>query len=204
MWQYVNLQNIDVEWSNGVMIANAPDYPEFEGKMVPDIARDHEWTIEETVTNIITSPRGRDVICIHFIIDEADIETNLRHPRVLIGSDGIPVLKGNPHPRLFGTMPRVLARYVRERKVLSLEEAIRRMTSASCERFGLTNRGFVKEGYAADLVMFDPGTVQDLATYENPKQEPAGISMVMVNGQVAYEGGKHTGVGSGAMLRFKR
>ena len=68
------------------------------------------------------------MICIHFIIDESDIETNLRHPRMLIGSDGIPELKGNPHPRLFGTMPRVLSRYVRERKVLSLEEAIKRMT----------------------------------------------------------------------------
>ncbi len=204
MWQYVNLQNIDVEWANGVMIASAPDFREFEGKMVPDIARDHEWTIEEAVTNIITSPRGRQVICIHFIIDEADIETNLRHPKMLIGSDGIPELKGNPHPRLFGTMPRVLSRYVRERNVLSLEDAIRRMTSASCERFGLVNRGLVKEGFAADLVLFDPETVQDLATYESPKQEPAGINLVMVNGQVAYEDGQHTGIGSGQMLRFKR
>lgn len=204
MWQYVNLDNIDVEWANGVMIANCPDYPEFEGKMVPDIATEHEWTIEEAVRNILTSERGRQVICIHFIIDESDIETNLRHPRMLVGSDGIPVLKGNPHPRLYGTMPRVLSRYVRERKVLTLEEAIRRMTSASCERFGLVDRGLVKEGYFADLVLFDPDTVEDLATYQQPKQEPNGISMVIVNGQVAYEDGRHTGVGSGEMLRFKR
>ncbi len=204
MWQYVNLENIDVEWANGVMIASCPDYREFEGKMVPDIAREHEWTVEEAVRNILTSARGRQVICIHFIIDEADIETNLRHPRMLIGSDGIPELKGNPHPRLFGTMPRVLARYVRDRAVLSLEEAIRRMTSASCERFGLVNRGLLREGYAADLVLFDPANVQDLATYETPKQEPAGIAVVVVNGQVACENGKHTGVGSGQMLRFKR
>jgi len=88
--------------------------------------------------------------------------------------------------------------------VLSLEEAIRRMTSASCERFGLVDRGLVREGYAADLVLFAPGAVQDLATYEAPKQEPAGISIVVVNGQVAYEDGKHTGAGSGQMLRFKR
>jgi len=204
MWQYVNLENIDTEWGNGVMIASCPDYREFEGKMVPDIATEQEWTIEETIREIITSPQGREVICIHFIIDEADIETNLRHPRMLIGSDGIPVLKGNPHPRLFGTMPRVLSRYVRERRVLTLEEAIRRMTSASCERFGLVDRGLVKEGYWADLVLFDPETVKDLATYENPKQEPEGISLVVVNGQVAYEDGKHTGVGSGQALRFKR
>lgn len=204
MWQYVNLDAIDVEWAQGVMIASCPDYREFEGKMVPDIAREHEWTMDEAVRNIVTSPRGRQVICIHFIIDEADIETNLRHPRMLIGSDGIPELKGNPHPRLFGTMPRVLGRYVRERHVLTLEEAIRRMTSASCERFGLVDRGLVREGYAADLVLFDPETIQDLATYEMPKQEPAGIDLVVVNGEVAYDGGNHTGAGSGQMLRFKR
>ncbi|MGE3075554.1 MAG: amidohydrolase family protein [Dehalococcoidia bacterium] len=204
MWQYVNLDKIDTEWAQGVMIASCPDFREFEGKMVPDIATEHEWTIEEAVREIITSPKGRQVICIHFIIDEADIETNLRHTKMLIGSDGIPELKGNPHPRLFGTMPRVLSRYVRDRKVLTLEEAVRRMTSASCERFGLTDRGLIKEGYWADLVLFDPDTVKDRATYEEPKQEPAGISMVVVNGQVAYEDGKHTGVGSGQMLRFKR
>lgn len=204
MWQYVNLDNIDTEWANGVMIANCPDYPEFEGKMVPDIANEHEWSIEETVRNVLTSPRGRRVICIHFIIDESDIETNLRHSRMLVGSDGIPVLDGNPHPRLFGTMPRVLSRYVRERGVLTLEEAIRRMTSASCERFGLVERGLVKEGYFADLVLFDPETVHDMATYQEPKQEPRGISLVVVNGQVAYENGQHSGVGSGQMLRYKR
>jgi N-acyl-D-amino-acid deacylase len=204
MWQYVNLDNIDSEWAMGVMIASCPDYREFEGRMVPDIARDRGWTVEDAVREIVTSPQGRQVICIHFIIDEADIETNLRHPKMLIGSDGIPQLRGMPHPRLFGTMPRVLARYVRERHVLSLEEAIRRMTSASCERFGLVDRGLVKEGYWADLVLFDPEAVQDLATYEDPKQEPAGISLVMVNGQVACEEGKHTGVGSGRALRFKR
>lgn len=202
MWQYVNLDNIDTEWAMGVMIASCPDYREFEGRMVPDIARDRGWTIEDAVREIITSPQGRQVICIHFIIDEADIETNLRHPRMLVGSDGIPVLKGNPHPRLYGTMPRVLARYVRERNVLTLEEAVRRMTSASCERFGLLHRGLVKVGYWADLVLFDPDTVEDLATYQDPKREPKGIAMVVVNGEVAYEDGRHTGVGSGQALRF--
>ena len=204
MWQYVNLENIDTEWAQGVMIASCPDFREFEGKMVPDIATEHEWSIEEAVREIITSPRGRQVICIHFIIDEEDIEANLRHPLMLIGSDGIPELKGNPHPRLFGTMPRVLSRYVRERQVLTLEDAIRRMTHASCERFGLVDRGLVREGYFADLVLFDPDTVRDLATYEQPKQEPVGISIVIVNGSVAYEDGRHTGVGTGRMLRFKR
>jgi len=186
------------------MIATCPDYPEFEGRMMPEIAAGRGWTVEEAVREILTSPRGREVICIHFIIDEADIETNLRHPRVFIGSDGIPVLKGNPHPRLFGTMPRVLARYVRERGVLPLEEAIRKMTSAPCERFGIAGRGRVAEGWFADLVLFDPATIEDRATYAEPKQEPRGIRMVVVNGQVAYEDGVHTGAGAGRMLRYRR
>jgi N-acyl-D-amino-acid deacylase len=204
MWQYVNLDAIDPEWAQGVMVASCPDFRQFEGRMVPEIAAAEGWSVEEAVRRILTSPNGRQVICIHFIIDEADIETNLRHPRMFIGSDGIPVLSGNPHPRLFGTMPRVLARYVRERGVLSLEEAIRRMTSAPCERFGLAERGLVKAGSFADLVLFDPGQIEDLATYEQPKQEPRGIRMVVVNGQASYVDGRHTGVGAGRMLRYRR
>ena len=204
MWQYVNLDHIDLEWAEGVMIASCPDFRQFEGRMLTDIATEMEWSLEEAVREVVTSPKGRNVICIQFIIDEPDIETNLRHPRMMIGSDGIPELTGNPHPRLFGTMPRVLARYVRDRAVLSLEEAIRRMTSLPCERFGLAGRGLVREGYHADLVLFDPATVRDLATYEKPKQEPEGIAMVVVNGAVAYEGGRHTGVGAGQALRFRR
>ena len=203
MWQYVNLERIDTEWAETVMIANCPDYREFEGKMVPAIATERGWTTEDAVREILTSPRGKQVVCSHFIIDEADIETNLRHPRMMIGSDGIPNLNGKPHPRLFGTMPRVLARYVRERGVLSIEEAVRRMTSLACDRFGLVNRGLVREGYHADLVLFDAATVRDRATYADPKQEPEGIVAVIVNGQLAYDRGVHTGVGAGRMLRYR-
>lgn len=203
MWQYVNLDAIDVEWAKNVLIAACPDYREWEGKSVPEIATEQEWSIEEAVREILTSPRGKEVVCIHFIIDEADIETNLRHPRVMIGSDGIPVLNGKPHPRLFGTMAKVLGHYVRDRNVISLEEAIRRMTSLSAERFGLAGRGLVKEGYFADLVLLDAATIADRATYQDPKQEPAGISMVVVNGSVALENGAHTGAGTGQMLRYR-
>ncbi len=204
MWQYVNLDNIDTAWAANVMIASCPDFPQFEGRMMPDIATELEVELTQAVREVLTSPRGKNVICIHFIIDEADIEANLRHPRVMIGSDGIPELKGNPHPRLFGTMPRVLARYVRERGILTLEEAIHRMTQLSAERFGLAGRGLVREGYWADLVLFDAATVRDLATYETPKREPEGIRMVLVNGQVAIENGYHTDVGAGQMLRYRR
>ncbi|MGH2634131.1 MAG: N-acyl-D-amino-acid deacylase family protein, partial [Tepidiformaceae bacterium] len=204
MWQYVNLERIDPEWAANVMINSCPDDPSLEGKHIPAIAADKGWELTQAVREILTTPRGKQVICTHFVIDEADIETNLRHPRVMIGSDGIPDLKGRPHPRLFGTMPRVLAKYVRERQVLPLEEAVRRMTSLPCDRFGLAGRGRIQEGCHADLVLFDPATVQDLATYEEPKQEPRGIPLVLVNGKVAYEDGKHTGIGAGRMLRYRQ
>ena len=136
-------------------------------------------------------------------MDEADIETNLRHAKMMVGSDGIPDLSGSPHPRLFGTFPRVLGRYVRERGVLALEEAGRRMTSLSCERFGLAERGRIREGYWADLVIFDPDRVVDTATYDEPKREPEGIRAVIVNGQVACDNGRHSGVGAGRMLRYR-
>ncbi len=172
--------------------------------MVRDIAADEGSGLAEVVQKILRAPKGDRTICIHFMIDEADIETNLRHPRMMVGSDGIPDLAGKPHPRLFGTFPRVLARYVRERSVLTLEEAVRRMTSLSCERFGLADRGRVREGYWADLVLFDPDAVQDTATYADPTREAEGIDLVRVNGQVAFEDGRHTGVGAGRMLRYQR
>ncbi len=204
MWQYVNLDRIDTEWAACVMVASCPGERAYEGRMLTEIAAGEGWSLEETVRRILTAPRGREVICIHFIIDEADIETNLRHPRMLIGSDGIPVLKGKPHPRLFGTMPRVLARYVRERGVLTLQEAVRRMTGAACERFGLVERGLVREGWFADLVLFDAATVEDLATYEEPHRLPRGIAAVVVNGQLAYRDGQPTGARAGRMLRYRQ
>ena len=122
---------------------------------------------------------------------------------MMVGSDGIPDLKGVPHPRLFGTFPRILARYVRERNVLNLSEAIRRMTSLSCDRFGLNGRGRIAVGAYADLVLFDPDQVRDVATFDDPKQEPKGISLVAVNGQIALENGRHTGVGAGRFVPYR-
>ena len=171
--------------------------------MVTDIAAELGLSGGDTIRRVLTAPRGEATICIHFIIDEDDIDTNLRHPRMMVGSDGIPDLRGKPHPRLFGTMPRVLARYVRERGVLSLEEAVRRMTSLSCERFGLIGRGRIADGYWADLVLFDPDTVVDRASYEDPKREPEGIAAVIVNGEIAYRDGRHSGAGAGRVLRYR-
>jgi len=204
MIEYFNLERIDPELAEVIRIASCPAFREFEGRMVKDIAAERGEDVTAVVRTILTAPAGDRTICIQFIIDEADVETNLRHADMMVGSDGIPELRGKPHPRLFGTFPRVLGHYVRERGVLSLEEAVRRMTSVSARTFGLTERGEIKPGYHADLVLFDAGEVTDLATYDDPKREPAGVAAVVVNGQVAYRDGQHTSAGSGQMLRYRR
>jgi N-acyl-D-amino-acid deacylase len=204
MIQYFDLDRIDVELARVIRLAHCPAFPAYEGRMLVDIAEEEGVELDELVRRVLTAPEGARTICIHFIIDESDIETNLRHGLMMIGSDGIPELDGRPHPRLFGTFPRVLGRYVRERGVLSLPEAVRRMTSLSCDRFGLVDRGRIEPGRWADLVVLDPTTVIDNATYDDPKQEPTGIDLVVVNGQIAYRDGTHTGAGAGRLLRYRQ
>ncbi|MCP3912153.1 MAG: D-aminoacylase [Actinomycetia bacterium] len=210
MWQYFDAENPDPDYSKVIRIAKCPDFPGFEGRMVVDIAEDESRRRNEPleahdiIRQILAGPGARNVISIQFIIDEADIETNLRDPLVMVGSDGIADLSGQPHPRLFGTFPRVLGHYVRDRGVLPLAEAVRRMTSMSADRFGLVDRGRIVEGGYADLVLFDPETVIDTATFDDPKQEPSGIGLVVVNGAVALEQGTHSGVGSGRLLRYRQ
>jgi N-acyl-D-amino-acid deacylase len=201
--EYVNPERVPRAFAEIVRIASCPAFREFEGRMVPEIAEDLGIPPEEVVQRILAAPEGSKTICIHFTLAESDIETNLRHPRMMVGSDGIPDLRGRPHPRLFGTFPRVLAEYVRTRGILSLEEAVRRMTSLSCDRFGLVGRGRVREGDFADLVVFDPDRVHDRATYDEPKLEPSGIDLVVVNGEVTCEQGTHSGARAGRMLRYR-
>lgn len=208
MAQYFDIDNVDPELAEVIRFASCPAFREYEGRMAIDIAAELGIPVTQLIHDVIVAPEGDRTLCIQFIIDEADIEENLRHPQMMVGSDGIPDLRGQPHPRLFGTFPRVLGHYVRERGVLELEEAIRRMTSLSCDRFGLVDRGRVAEGHFADLVMFDPSRVVDTATYDEPKQEPEGIETVVVNGVVAYRRGDHlratTGRGAGRMLLYRR
>lgn len=207
MAQYFDVENVNPDLAEVIRFASCPAFREYEGRMAVDVAADQGIPVTQLIRDVIVAPEGDRTVCIQFIIDEADVEENLRHPQMMVGSDGIPDLRGRPHPRLFGTFPKVLGYYVRERGVVGLEEAVRRMTSLSCDRFGLTDRGRVAEGLYADLVLFDPATVIDTATYDDPKQEPVGIDLVIVNGTVALENGVHTrestGKGAGRMLTYQ-
>jgi N-acyl-D-amino-acid deacylase len=134
-------------------------------------------------------------------MDEDDVRTVMRHPTTMIGSDGIPTLEGRPHPRLYGTFARVLGRYARELGLFPLEEAVHRMTGLPARKFGLAERGVVRAGAFADLVLFDPARILDAGSYEDPHRPPRGIAHVFVNGAEVVREGTHTGARPGRALR---
>lgn len=204
MIQYFDLANPDPVLAEAIQLASCPAFRHYEGRMLVDIAAEQGMTPSEAVRHVLTAPEGDRTICIQHVMDEADVVTNLGHDLVMVGSDGLPDLDGRPHPRLFGTFPRVLGRYVREQGVLSLEQAVRRMTSLSCDVHGLADRGRIVPGGWADLVLFDPAVVADLATYEDPKVESAGVAAVWVNGELAFRDGQHTGSRAGRVLHYRR
>ncbi len=203
MAQYFDINNIDADLAEVIRFATCPAFREYEGRMAVDLAAEQGVRPADVIHQVLTAPQGDRTVCIQFLMAEDDIETNLRHPRMMVGSDGIPELDGKPHPRLYGTFPRVLGHYVRERGVCDLADIVQRMTSLACDRFGLVDRGRIAEGQFADLVAFDPSTVIDQASYDEPQTESAGISLVVVNGRLAYQDGLHTGVGAGRMLRYR-
>jgi len=132
-----------------------------------------------------------------FVTSKENVRRIIAHPLVVIAADGMAVapygiLRNRKHPRCYGTFARILGKYVREEKILSLEQAIRKMSSVTAQKFGLEDRGQIKEGYFADLVIFDSDKVIDRATYEDPYQYPDGIDQVIVNGQVVVQYGEHT------------
>jgi len=179
--------------------------PELEGKTL------HDWAATRGLPS--TPERGAELVieaqlrgganAIYHVLDEGDVERIMRHPQTMIASDGrlSQPGDGHPHPRAYGTFPRVLGRYVRERKVLTLEEAVHKMTGLPAGRLGLRERGRVAEGAFADLVVLDAATVADQATFTAPHQYPAGIEYVVVNGAVAVDGGRMTGARAGRLLR---
>lgn len=204
-------------WSNmveaaggwtGIVLSNAqnPDNAKYEGQTIAAIAKTRGVEPAEAAFDLVAQGKGR-VMAIFHMMSEPDIETALRFPWTSIGSDaGAAVSDGGQdptgltHPRAYGNFPRVIRRYVRDRGVLTLPDAIRKMTSWPATRMRLAQRGSLKEGQWADVVVFDLEALDDAATYEEPRKAPRGIDYVLVNGQVVMDHGRHTGVRSGQVM----
>ena len=184
---------------DSVLLASVPGRPELEGKTLRQAAKALDLPVEDATAAILRNSPG--TVAVFFTMDEADVQRVLSHEQCMIGSDGIPTSGGKPHPRLYGTFPRVLGKYVREERLLTLEEGVRKMTSLPARRFKLGRRGELREGWCADIVVFDAGTIADTATYEEPRQYPAGIDYVIVNGIIAAEDGRQAERHAGTLIR---
>ena len=192
-----------------VRIAVSPGRPENAGRTLGDIARGRGADPLDAVCDYLIGDRGHTRILVTSM-DPADVATIARAPWVLVGSDGSSLApygvtsQGKPHPRFYGTFARVVGQCVRDQRLLSLEEAVYKMTGGSAGALGLGDRGLLRPGMWADVVIFDPARVSDVATYDNPHQYASGIETVLVNGQVVVDGGDHTGATPGHMLRHLR
>jgi N-acyl-D-amino-acid deacylase len=183
-----------VDSSEKVLLAWSEPHPELAGRDFADIKREWQCSTDEAIERLL--PAGAT----YYQMDEDDLRRVLRFNDVMIGSDGLPH-DVFPHPRLWGTFPRVLGHYCRELGIFSLEEAVRRMTSVPAAVFGLNERGVIQRGAFADLVVFDPDTVIDKADFSEPKQPSAGIEFVLVNGQPVWRDVAWTGEKPGRLLR---
>lgn len=176
-----------------------------EGKFITEIGEMQGKDPYDAAFDLLIAENGRVQMNYYAMLEE-DVMTFLRQPRAMIGSDAMSLSTegilsfGKPHPRAFGTPTRFLGRYVREKKILSFEEAVKKMTSLPAKRLGLKARGLIKEDYYADIVIFNPDTVQDKATYVDPKQYSQGIENVIVNGQVIVDHGLQKDVYAGKVL----
>ena len=195
-----------IEGPTAYMIANfrQPQFKKYEGRLLSDIAKDLGKPWAETIVELIAT-EGRDLSKINFTMSEDNVRMQLQRPWVVIGTDAG---GENPdsaqrvvHPRAYGTYPRILGRYVRELGLLTLEDAVRRMSSAVAARLGLRDRGLLLEGMFADVVVFDEHTIIDLATPDKPHQLSRGVEQVFVNGVQVLKDGVHTGATPGRALR---
>ena len=177
--------DITITWSE--------PHPEMAGKLIREVAA--EWNVSQQEAAKRLQPAG----AVYHNMSEDDVRRILSHPATMIGSDGLPN-DPLPHPRLWGAFPRVLGHYARDTALISLEEAVRKMTSLSARRFGLSERGEVKVGYHADLVVFDPERVHDAATFAKPQQAADGIDAVWVNGVLTYREQAVTGARAGRFV----
>ncbi|MFV0476121.1 MAG: N-acyl-D-amino-acid deacylase family protein, partial [Pikeienuella sp.] len=177
-----------VTWTRGM--------PEYAGRELTEIMAELDCSLEEAVARL--QPAG----AVYFRMHEDDVRRIMKFDPTMIGSDGLPH-DNFPHPRLWGTFPRVLGRYARELKLFSLEEAVRKMTGLTATEFGFPDRGFIRAGGFADIAIFDAERIEDRATFEDPKQMAAGIEIVIVNGRIVWEDGAPAGARPGMVIRRK-
>ncbi len=198
----------EADYYDQIMIAavTRPENNVYVGRRVSECARAAGMETFDFIAELLMGERGM-VDAIYFTMSGENLRRILEKPYVMIGSDSGakavdgPLGDGCPHPRAFGTFPRVLQQYVRDEGLLSLEAAVRKMTWDPLRRIGVTDRGLIREGFAADLVLFDPDTIADVATYETPRQYPRGIEWVLVNGEVVLRHGEHTGSTPGQIVK---
>ena len=186
------------------VVSNFRSDTSYNGKSISEInvLLGRKATVPDEIETILDLTKKGGASMVFHSMDEADVENIMDYPFTMVASDsGIREFgAGVPHPRGYGSNARVLAKYVRERKVLGLEDAIRRMTSLPAQKFGFKNRGLLREGMAADIIIFDPETVQDQSTYEKPHAYSTGIQYVIVNGKITLKQMQHTGVRNGKIL----
>ena len=204
-----------VEASGGwdrVVLANgfAPEYARFHGQSFAAIGKALHKDPADAAWDVLLAALPKRAMALFFMMDERDIELAMKQPWISIGSDaaaaetfGDTDALGLPHPRAYGTFPRIIAEYVRKRGVLTLEDAVRRMTSWPAQRMGLADRGILREGLRADIVVFDYDRIQDAATWAKPTASPTGIDEVIVNGVPTIVGGRYSGARAGAVLRHR-
>ncbi|MDQ6671647.1 MAG: D-aminoacylase [Chloroflexota bacterium] len=176
------------------------------GQSIAAIAERRGGDPIDTLFGVLDESSG-EASMVHFAMDEQDVRLVMRHPLSMFGSDGLGLAptgvlsQGQPHPRCYGTYPRILGRYVREEHVLSLEDAVRKASFLPAETLGLPNKGRVQAGADGDIVVFDPGAIEDRATYQQPHQFPVGIDYVLVGGEIAVDHGQVTPARAGKVLR---
>lgn len=188
------LQESSIGVSKRVIVTWSEGMPEMAGRDLDDIAAELGLSPLEAAEKL--KPAG----AVYFSMDENDVQAVLKHPLSVVGSDGLPH-DTKPHPRLWGTFPRVLGHYARDIGLFSLEEAIHKMTGQTAIEFGISGRGTIAVGNYADLTLFDPAEIIDAADFDNPTQASPGIALVVVNGAIAWQNGSHTGSRTGRALR---
>ena len=201
------VSNLDGDW-DGVLISSVgkEEFKDYQGKTIKRIADESGQDYFDTAVKIILDSENRTMM-MGFGMEENSTEKILAHPHVMIASDAgshapyPPMNKSIAHPRAYGTFPRAIAKYVRERKICSLEEMIKKMTSMPADKLGFKNKGRLEVGKSADVVVFNYDTIQDKATFTEPHQYPDGIPYVIVNGELVINNGEHTGAMPGKVIK---